>query len=319
MTISVDPTTVAGCVAAVLAVPEASKGIRKLFETTADQIGLYFQPSHTRRIAEANADAREIEERNKVAVQVIRAEGKLVIKDIHERAVERVRSTQERRQRNIEQIVEKAADEVPDADVDVSDTPVDPDWTARFFEKCQGVSDEQMQRLWARVLAGETAQPGSFSRKTLAVVDVMTMQNADLFTRLCSTTWYIVDSVEILIYSPNPVSSRLSGGLSFEDFVNLDSLGLVRFDHDSGFTISTSIAGVKSDDAGIPLNCFGEAYSLSYDLPDRNGLAMPAGIAILTEAGRELSIIAGGRRSDDYRDAVFDHLRTNGWTIKPRS
>jgi hypothetical protein len=38
---------------------------------------------------------------------------------------------------------------------DVSDTPVDEDWIVRFFNVVEDISDEMMQQLWGRILAGE--------------------------------------------------------------------------------------------------------------------------------------------------------------------
>ena len=44
------------------------------------------------------------------------------------------------------------------------------DWFVRFFEAVGNVSDETMQNLWAKILAGEIAHPSTFSLKTLDVM-----------------------------------------------------------------------------------------------------------------------------------------------------
>jgi hypothetical protein len=34
------------------------------------------------------------------------------------------------------------------------------DWITNFFDKCRLISDEEMQTLWSKVLAGEANAPG---------------------------------------------------------------------------------------------------------------------------------------------------------------
>src|SRR5712691_8920424 len=80
----------------------------------------------------------------------------------------------------------KAAKEMPES---VSDKPVEQDWVSRFLEDCQDVSNEDMQTVWGRLLAGEVTKPGSFSFRTLATVKMLRPEVANLFTRLCSFVW----------------------------------------------------------------------------------------------------------------------------------
>lgn len=47
---------------------------------------------------------------------------------------------------------------------------IDLDWLISFFEKAGEVSNEDMRRLWAKVLAGEIRKPGTFSEKSIRVL-----------------------------------------------------------------------------------------------------------------------------------------------------
>ena len=67
----------------------------------------------------------------------------------------------EKRQRNIRTVVNYAATELEDKDVPNNEP--DHDWTARFFNEVQDVSSEEMQILWARVLAGKVERPETMS------------------------------------------------------------------------------------------------------------------------------------------------------------
>ena len=85
---------------------------------------------------------------------------------------------------NARAVLEGAADELEDKEVD--DHEPDPDWTARFFDCVQDVSSEDMQKLWAKILAGEVESPGRTSLRTLDVLRNMTKKEAEMFNSICN-------------------------------------------------------------------------------------------------------------------------------------
>lgn len=105
------------------------------------------------------------------------------------RGVVRERLAAVRKQVNIENIFQYAADELSQKEA-VSPEPVDVDWTTRFIGIAEDVSDENMQRIWAKILAGEVEQPNSYSKRTLEVVKNLTQREAILFQRVApSIVW----------------------------------------------------------------------------------------------------------------------------------
>ena len=80
--------------------------------------------------------------------------------------------------------MEDAANEL--GDKEVSNHEPNHDWTARFFNDIQDVSSEEMQSLWAKVLAGEVEKPGSTSIQTLSILKNIDQATARLFGKLCS-------------------------------------------------------------------------------------------------------------------------------------
>ena len=48
-----------------------------------------------------------------------------------------------------------------------------------------------MQSLWARLLAGEANQPGTFSKRTVELVASLDKSDAQLFTGLCRFAWFV--------------------------------------------------------------------------------------------------------------------------------
>ena len=79
----------------------------------------------------------------------------------------RMESLFEKRVHNLAQIVGKARLALPPGEV--PDVEPDMAWTSSYSEAAQDISDEGMQELWARVLAGEVTRPGSTSVRTLSV------------------------------------------------------------------------------------------------------------------------------------------------------
>lgn len=60
------------------------------------------------------------------------------------------------------------------------------DWFVRFFEDSGNISDEKIQDLWAKVLAGEIEQPGSFSLRTLDVLRSLSKSEAETLQTIAS-------------------------------------------------------------------------------------------------------------------------------------
>ena len=93
----------------------------------------------------------------------------------------------EKRMANVQAIVGQAIEQMPEQ---VPDTPVDHDWTARFFDDAKDVSNEEMQKLWAKLLAGEVESPGCVSLRTLSILRNMTQKEAELFARAVNYSFW---------------------------------------------------------------------------------------------------------------------------------
>jgi len=91
------------------------------------------------------------------------------------------------RQDNLSKIGTHALNALPET---VSDEPVEKDWILQFFDHAQYVCDEDMQILWGRILAGETSEPGSFSKRTLQLLKTFEKEDAKAFTAMCSLCFY---------------------------------------------------------------------------------------------------------------------------------
>ena len=132
---------------------DLSKPATVLVEKISNAVGGIFKPYQIVRVAKAEAEAERI-----------RAESQIQVTALHRRALRRFLEEETKRQSNIEDITQKA---LPLLKEESSPQNVEDDWVTNFFDKCRIVSDEDMQRLWSRVLAGEANAPGAFSKRTV--------------------------------------------------------------------------------------------------------------------------------------------------------
>ena len=92
----------------------------------------------------------------------------------------------EYREGNLRATLEKAApmmEHIEDPKIE------DMDWVVKWYEKTSRTSDEEIQRWWAKILAGEAETPGSFSKWALDAVSCMSKEDVEAFRTLGSCVW----------------------------------------------------------------------------------------------------------------------------------
>ena len=206
---------------------------------------------------------------------------------------QRLKFQEEKRQRNIISISEKAlmhlseVDEVPAGDPDH-------DWTARFFGEAQDVSSEGMQKLWSKVLAGEVQRPGQTSIKTLDILRNMNQGVATLFAHLCSMTTslivhpdYIADSRVVSLGGVAANNALENYGLGFQQLNQLNEHGLIIAEYDSWLDYGACIS--RDSIARYAFTFQSQSWELK---PNDHANVVEElkvhGVA-MTEAGKELS------------------------------
>jgi len=65
------------------------------------------------------------------------------------------------------------------------------DWLSQFMDKARLVSDEEMQLIWGRILAGECNAPGSVPKSLLHILEQMEKSHAESFTALRSISVHV--------------------------------------------------------------------------------------------------------------------------------
>ena len=276
------------------------RAAEKFAETIRHVVDLSF-PGRVRKKIIAEAEGKS-------AAMVIQAEGRAKVREIEARAITRVRKLEIRRQENIESIVRKAVDELPPPE-QMSEQPVNEDWTSRFFQECQDIGNEEMQQIWARILAGEVARPDSFAPRTLRIVRDLTTSDANLFASLCNFTWETSGSG--ILISKGVVATLLNldapyilkAELNFDALAHLSTIGLIEF----------------RPEGGLYLKELGHEFSLSYCgkshklKPKDAKVVLRIGHVLLTMAGKELAGISIRQRNDQFEKDTLDEWKRTGW------
>ncbi len=239
-----------------------------LINKVSDAMGGIARPYQIERVAKAEAKAA-----------MIRAESEIEIGDLQFRAATRFVQEETRKQLNMENITRKALPLLTD---DASPQDMEDDWILNFFDKSRLFSDEEMQELWARILAGEANTPGTFSRRTINIMSDMEKRDADMFRRLCRFLWTFNGEKAIIFFVRDDMYK--GNGLSFQDVSDLASLGLIALSEDMVFkdeaNASNILATYFSEQARIVLKKVSDSDHMFIC-----GDVMP------TEAGRQLASI----------------------------
>ncbi len=243
-----------------------SQPMTKLIEVVEKGVGQLFKPWQIKRIADAKA--YEIErvaltlEKHSDAINTLEYDGEKVkllceqrgvspeaaqgLIALNERAVSRLTHREMGRQLNIEKAVHYAMDELLQVE-QVSAESVDEDWIARFFNIVEDVSNEQMQQLWGRILAGEIKRPKSYSLRTLETLRNISPEEAKLFRKVGKYAIPLLDSSREFIFND---SGWLRKEIKTTDIevLSLRDLGLLPVDQDSEVRITLFLSGELEKD-----------------------------------------------------------------------
>ena len=93
-------------------------------------------------------------------------------------------------QKETERLVTNTVNAILKADSVVDWSKVDlsqfnPEFRRRWISEASNVSDETLQDLWARLLAGELESPGSVSNDTMSIARDLTKERAGEFQTFC--------------------------------------------------------------------------------------------------------------------------------------
>ncbi len=308
-------------VASVIGVDAAMKFGQYLVGLFADPLLATWKAKRTveanKILAHGQADVMEIlaagEARASVGAMLELIEGSQSVQERVDRSIEQqVESHFEKRLHNLAQIAQKAMQALPQGDV--PDVEPDMAWTSSYSSSAQNISSEDMQEMWARILAGEVENQGSTSIRTLGVLSDLDQPTAQLFKRLCSL------SVSLSIPGTDLYDHRVPSlgghaaqnslgtyGLSFDKLNILNEFRLVHNDYGARFDYRTCIRPLP-----LTFRYQGQHWALMSEAEWDTKRELQLSGVVLTMAGRELSRVVELEEVPEYDAALRGHFSQHG-------
>lgn len=262
------------------------KPLEKLIDVVSIAVGGLLKPWQIVREAKAQAKSDSI-------IAIEQAKTKAIIEGDAEKAQyldtinERLIKKEKRRQKNIENVVSTAG-KILEAEKDVSKEPVNPDWTIRFFDIVQDVSDNEMQLLWGQILAGEIKQPQSYSLRTLETLRNMTKEEAELFQKIAQ---FVLVQGESFLFTADDVMEKF--GVNYSNIAKLIEVGLIQ--PGEFVTRNYSSNNIKDVKYGI---IYGNIVIIIEQKANSPKISVP--IKLLTTSGKELVKLINIHPNIDY-------------------
>lgn len=259
--------------------------INTLITKIADAAGILYEPTRIRKKAQAEADAA-----------LIAATNQLKLDDLSQRALKRFVKEESIKQSNIESILEKSFPEITES---AEPSLLSNEWLLFFFERAKYASDDEMQTIWAKILAGETNHHGSFSKSTLRILSEMSQDDATTFMKTIAFSFKVDNENKFFIYDFNDEIVK-KNGLTFDSINRLNILGLLSCSSNYGYYISE-----------IPQN-LSASYSnkkIEIIFKSKESCTLNCGQVIISQSGDELLKIC----SPNYSDEIFNYVYQK-WT-----
>ena len=259
-------------------------------------IGVVYEPRQLVRVARAEAKAERIKAIEHAKTEAMLAndmEGFEQLSMIERRLVQK----EQKRQTNINNVLSVAAQTIS-KEQDVSSSPVNPDWATRFFDIAQDISNEQMQDLWGRILAGEIKQPNSYSMRTLDALRSITSEEAQLFEEMAQ---YVLYDGSFYIFR-DPYGENSDEGYQYVDIARLMEIGLIQ----AGSNVVQNFYNVEGEITTHQIS-YGDAYIAFVEMPaNLKQISFP--IYPLTHVGEELYKLIKVQPQSEYLEAVLHKI-----------
>ena len=190
---------------------------------------------------------------------------------------------------------------------------LNPEFRRRWIWEASNVSDETLQDLWARLLAGELESPGSVSNDTMSIARDLNKERAEEFQTLCSATLcHFGGAPMIIIGCGNPGTASLrSYGLPYEVLAGLAHHRLIIGDmttyHDLPLGPSQPMIPVQHQELTLILR-------RPNDETPNDRTHRIRGI-LFTTAGKELFAVVEKTPVPEYREAMVTSLEQEGWIV----
>jgi uncharacterized repeat protein (TIGR03899 family) len=200
--------------------------IKELAKAKAEEITIISQA-----MLESSVLKRDIDYKDKIiSISSSSDMQKSVSLALEERISQRTSYQENKKQLNLENITSLAAEQLTKEET-VTDEPLDEDWITRFFRIAEDISNEDMQALWAKILAGEIKKPKSFSVRTLEIIKNISQREAEVFKQVANfaitenmKSYFLFTGGAVSIYN----NKAINFNHPFNDISTLKEIGLLQ-------------------------------------------------------------------------------------------
>lgn len=275
------------------------KAGKTLINRIAEGIGGLARPWQTRRVAKADNEVKILAAETDAQVAKIHTESEIEQLELLRGYAELAERAALLRLKHNDEITDKA---IPLLSANSKPENLGIDWIFNWFDKSSTVSDEEMQTMWAKVLASEANQHGSFSKKTVNILADFDKKDAESFTKLCGFCWDIGGEPTLLIYDWGH-QIYTENGISTESLIDLEALGTIKLLTDISspvLTFGPSGRRIEKTKARY----FEKSVDVEIHIPNKKFVNV--GEVTFTKCGKELSRISGNTEVEGFYEYVLE-------------
>jgi hypothetical protein len=228
----------------------------------------------------------------------------LLLQNIEQIAEQNIRVEAIRREISLTKAVLHAEDELAQDDSEPSPTGLSDDWLIRWRDSAAGVSSEELQSLWGKVLAGEVKKPGRYSLRTLDFLRNLSQDDAKAIESLSA---FVVDNDVIWSGSPSILESA---GVTFPLLLSMEAIGVVRGVETQ--MLEGTWSSVYQDRFEYALVCHGRVLIVRQPEPARK---LKVKTYRLTALGKEVLQLGSFVANDSYLRALGSQIKILGFEV----
>ncbi|MEZ8246562.1 DUF2806 domain-containing protein [Vibrio sp. 10N.247.310.17] len=218
---------------------------------------------------------------------------------------------------NLTKTVLLAEQELESGKYDANDDPVDPDWFTSWAGNAEKVSNDYLQTLWAKVLAGEVTTPGTFSLRTLDLLKSLSKSEAELISKLGE---FIIDG-RILkgVVDPRGLGNEsdtidkmmADKGLHFTNLLFLQEIGIISGVDSMGLTTTFT-----SLDPSRFLRAFTSKKSGLVAIHSDPKKKIEFHVLLSSQLGREVFKLADFETDEEYLKTIAQDIANAGFDVQ---
>lgn len=210
---------------------------------------------------------------------------------------------------NVAKTILKTEAELSKSNDDAPQESVDADWLYRWRDYVSKVSSDDVQHMWARILAGEIKSPGRYSYRTMEFIQNLSAHEAKEIEKVIPFIFK-----EGFIYR-GYLTSNPKGGmyrdihkwLDWDTLYRMQELGLLHSIHEE--RASLTLLSEKNNKFFLR----GVDKAIIYMMPEDRSCEI-TNIPV-TKLGVELMEIAGGNSNLDYMRLVAERIKHSGGVV----